>query len=98
MLLYQYNELYNLFSDIIDNVPNLFLHKIDVYSIPSKKILVKVFKIAILFTVEQEKFALGNGLQPPVTLTSPKRELIAATFHINVIKKHWLVLVIAHLC
>ena len=37
LLLYQYGELYNLFIDIVDNMPNLFLHEVDFYSIPSNK-------------------------------------------------------------
>ena len=40
----------------------------------------------VIFHAEQEKFTIDDGFQQPITLSSPSRELLGATFYKFVLK------------
>lgn len=42
--------------------------------------------LQLIFHAEQEKFTIDDGFQQPITLSSPNRELLGATFYKFVLK------------
>ena len=50
-------------------------------SVPSS-----LYSFQVIFHAEQEKFTIDDGFQQPITLSSPSRELLGATFYKFVLK------------